>query len=193
MITDPNLEEALRRAVDANLRFYCALWQATLDFLKPLDISRRGARWCNSAGAPRPQADPAAAPASAVPPAAPVLLLEAEAGNEVSGVFLVSNRLPRTVSAPVVISPFTDPSGRVVHPPQRVEPELLALDPGAQSLVQIAVTVSDELVAGVDYRAEISVPGLSDSRVPVMLRRRGAAPATPPPRPSARKVRPKKA
>jgi hypothetical protein len=55
----------------------------------------------------------------------------------------------------------------------------VTLDPGEQCPVRISVLVSEDLVAGVSYRAEISIPGLSESRVPVVLRRRTAASPAP--------------
>ena len=200
MLDDPRLEDALRRTFEANLRFYGALGQVTLDYLKSLRDLWQGAVPLNLGSfAPRPPAPaPAAAPAPAPPPPAPspapmaVLVLEAEAGHEARGVFVVGNRLARTVSAPVTASPFTDPQGREVDPPRRVEPEVVTLDPGAQTLVQIVVTVTESLDLGTDYRAEISIPGLSDSRVPVVLRRRAAAPAPPAPRPPATPAKPAK-
>jgi hypothetical protein len=197
MINDPRFEETLRRAVETNLRFYGALGQASIDYLKSLGDLWRGALPANLADPlSRPPSPPAPAPAAPPPAPAPVLVLEAEAGGEARGIFLVGNRLTRGVSAPVVTSAFVDPGGREVHPPYRVEPEVVVLDPGAQTLVEIVVRVGDDLDPGTDYRAEISIPGLSDSRVPIVLRRRAAAPSPPPPRPPAappRKARRKKA
>lgn len=172
-IGGPRLEETVRRAFEVNLRYYEALGQLTADYLKsvadlwkglglPLTFDPFGS------AAPRPAPPPSSPPPAAVP----ALVLEAEAGGQARGLFLVSNQLARRVSAPVGISPFTDAAGRVVQPAVKIEPEVVTLDPGGQSLVQIVVAVSEELEPGVSYRAEISVPGLSDGRVPVTLRRR---------------------
>ncbi|HEX5719269.1 MAG TPA: hypothetical protein VF179_24115 [Thermoanaerobaculia bacterium] len=111
--------------------------------------------------------------------AVPVLVLEAEAGELAYGVFLVNNQLTGRVSAPVEASAFVDPMGHEFRPPVTIEPQMVTLDPGEQCPVRISVLVSEDLVAGVSYRAEISIPGLSESRVPVVLRRRTAASPAP--------------
>jgi hypothetical protein len=204
MTGDPRLEleETFRRSIEMSLRFYGTLGQATFDYLKSLGGLWRDALPQLANPGPPLQTTAPTVPASTAPAArpapapAPVLVLEAETGGEARGVFLVANRLARRVSTPVVTSPFTDAGGREVDPARRVEPELVVLDPGEQALVEIVVFVGEELAAGTDYRAEISIPGLSDSRVPLVLRRRAAAPPPPPTpttAPAPRKARRRKA
>lgn len=163
--------------MDANLRYYEALGKITQDYMRALfgvfrDIPIRlpigSATSTQTAAAPKP------ANASASTSAA-TLVLEAGSGEEANGVFLVENKLARTVSTAVMTSEFADPSGRAIRPALRIVPNVVTLEPGGRSLVQIFAAVSDDLEADVPYRGEVSVPGLSDHGIPVMLRRRASS------------------
>lgn len=190
------LEETVRRTFQANVQLYEAIGQASLAYVKALGAIWSGMALPLNLGSLSPAFSPAPAPAAPrapAPPApapSPALVLAGEAGQEARGVFMVANQLGRRVSAPVVTSPFTDPAGREVHPAFRIEPELVTLDAGEQILVQVVVSVGEDLEPGLDYRAAVSVPGLSDSRVALVLRRR--APAPPPPSPPAKAAAPPK-
>ncbi|MEO8450586.1 MAG: hypothetical protein ABI647_12375 [Gemmatimonadota bacterium] len=171
-------EQPLRQAMEASLRYYAALGQVTQEYFKALfGIAntfpiRLGGGGTNSASTPRP-ANNASVPASAA-----TLVLEAPAGSEAQGVFMVENRLPRTVSTAVVTSAFADPSGRAVEYPLRVVPSVITLEPGGRTLVQIFATVTDTLEPNVPYRGEVNVPGLAERGIPVLLRRQAQAPAS---------------
>jgi hypothetical protein len=119
-------------------------------------------------------------PASTAPPAAPALprtiLVEAEAGEAGLGVFLLENTTQGQLSTPVSVSAFHDDAGREVHPRVAFRPEPITLDPGDQLAVQVAVAVDETLTPGVRYHAEIGVPGLSDARIPIVVRRRKRQP-----------------
>jgi hypothetical protein len=127
---------------------------------------------------------PEGSPVEAVeaPPAAPVpktILVEAEAGQSGMGVFLVENTTEEQVSIPVSASPFHDPRGREVHPAIAFRPDVITLDPGDQQVVQVAAAVDETLEPDVRYHALISVPGLSATRIPIVLRRRPGAVSRP--------------
>ena len=119
-------------------------------------------------------------PASTASPAAPALprtiLVEAEAGEAGFGVFLLENTTERQLSTPVSISSFHDEDGREVHPRVAFRPEPITLDPGDQLAVQVGVAIDETLAPGVRYHAEIGVPGLSDARIPIVVRRRKRQP-----------------
>jgi hypothetical protein len=117
--------------------------------------------------APAPPAEP-----SAAAPGGQTIVIEAAAGRSGLGVFMVENTTARTVSAPVGISSFADPAGNEAKPKVRFSPEVIALDPGDQVLVQVAATVDRTLDPGVRYQAEISIPQLSGTRIPLVVRRR---------------------
>jgi hypothetical protein len=103
---------------------------------------------------------------------------------------VVSNKLPRQVSTPVVSSEFTDPEGDARHPTIRIEPGLVTLEPGDRAVVGVTATITDDLSPGVAYRGRLTVPDLSDDSVPVLIRRvadatpaaASASPAAPSPR-----------
>jgi hypothetical protein len=170
-------EEPLRRAVDANMRYYEALgrvtqeyWKAIFGIVRELPVrfgaaSPAATAAHGSGGIPNPTATATTA----------TLVLEAESGGEARGVFLVENRLGRVVSTAVVTSAFTNPSGRALQPTIRVEPGVVTLPPGGRTLVQIFAVLDDNLETDIPYRGEVNVPGLSESGIPVMLRRLGGS------------------
>ena len=115
--------------------------------------------------------------------AAPVMALEAMDGSTAVGMFMVENRTPSRVSAPIEMPVLADAEGREVRPDVRFEPEVVTLEPGEQTLVQLTVAVTKALTSGVDYRGEVRVPGLAGTRIPLVLRRLAA------PRPTRRSSR----
>jgi hypothetical protein len=159
----------LRRAVDANLRYYEALGELSLDYLRVLRTLAGKAAQADPVGFP--VAAPAAPAAQA-----PTLVLESEAGGTGIGAFLVQNLLDERISAPVNVSAFVAPDGREASVAVSLDPEVVTLEPGEQMLVRAGVRVDGDLEAGVGYRGEISVPGLTGTRVPVVVRRRDAPP-----------------
>jgi hypothetical protein len=116
---------------------------------------------------------------SAPHPTVKTILVEAEAGESGMGVFLVENTTAEQVSIPVSASQFHDPGGREVRPAIAFRPEVITLDPGDQQVVQVAAAVDETLEPDVRYHALISVPGLSATEIPIVLRRRVAAAARP--------------
>ena len=161
----------LRRAVDANLRYYEAVGEITLDYLRALRALAADAGQTRVIPAPPPA--PAPAPPAPAPP--PTLVLEAEPGETAIGAFLVQNLLADRVSAPVTVGAFTTPEGREVAVRLTLDPEVVTLEPGEQVLVRAAATIGEELEPGVSHRGEISVPGLTGTRVPLVVRRRDSA------------------
>jgi hypothetical protein len=109
------------------------------------------------------------------PPVPKTILVEAEAGQSGMGVFIVENTTPEQLSIPVSASPFHDPHGREVHPAIAFRPDVITLDPGDQQVVQVAAAVDETLEPDIRYHALISVPGLSATRIPIVLRRRPGA------------------
>jgi hypothetical protein len=164
-------DEPLRRAIDANVRYYEALGKVTQDYWKAIFgiLRELPVRFGTGGGAAAPGTPPVANPTA--PTGAASLVLEAPAGGEASGVFLVENRLARVVSTAVVTSAFADPSGRALQPVIRVSPGVVTLPPGGRTLVQIVAAIGDDLAPDTPYRGEVSVPGLSEQGIPVLVRR----------------------
>jgi hypothetical protein len=173
-------DDTIKRVFDANLHAYEGFSRVTSEYLQAL------ARvWVDAGTAVlgRATAGPSPAPAAAVPaaPSAPpiALVLEAEAGQVAQGVVMVENRLARRVSATVVTSAFSSGAGDEIRPTLRVQPGTVTLEPGGRALVQVGALVDDRLAAGVRYQGSLTVPGLSDTPIPVVLQRRASQPVDP--------------
>lgn len=106
------------------------------------------------------------------------LLLEVETGRHRLGSFSL-----RTLDLSVPFrqsstSGFAYGTGRKASPTVTFSPSEAGLKRGEQVPAHVAAIVDEALVAVVRYLAEISVPGLSDSRVPIdVCRRMGRAAA----------------
>jgi hypothetical protein len=167
--------DVVRRALEANLQYYSALGRLTLDYFEALGSIARQVEVPANLGNRTitfRQMTPAAPAAPAQLPA--VMVLEAEAGGTAIGAFLVENLLNEKVSAPVSASAFAAPDGREVAVPLAFDPEVVVLEPGEQILVRVTAQVADDLDADVSYRAELAVPGVIGTKVPIVARRRAA-------------------
>jgi len=156
-------------------------------------IGRQAALWIRTfvpaiAGKPGGEAQPVAAPALRAPTEGErvkTMVVEAEAGGRGLGVFVVENSTATPVAAAASVSSFSDPAGRQISPAVQFRPSSLRLEPGQQVLVQIAAAVDDTMDPDVSYRGEITIPGLSHARIPIVIRRRqgpGVAPTPAAPR-----------
>jgi hypothetical protein len=175
MAEAPPAGDVVRRALEANLQYYAALGRLTVDYLEALgSIARRvevPAKLGSRTVTLRQAAPAPAAPAPA--PAAPaVMVLEAEGGGTAIGVFLVENLLAEKVAAPVSASAVAAPDGREVDVPLAFDPEVVVLEPGEQILVRVTAGLPAELEPDVGYRAELAVPGVIGTKVPIVVRRR---------------------
>jgi len=112
------------------------------------------------------------APATDSPaPQRRTLLLEGETGARPIGIFLVENAGADSVLAPLRISAFSDGTGREATPIAAFSPNEVHLNPGEQVVVQVAVVLDERFEPDIRYLAEISIPGLTDSKVPIAARR----------------------
>jgi hypothetical protein len=173
------VEPIVRQVLDLNMRYYKALGLATLEYAQGLaSFWSRNVR--RDMPAPSPFTPPRPAPAvarEAAPPA--ILVLEAAAGERAVGEFAVANQLTRPVSATFEVSAFRDPSGNDVRVAVEIEPARLTLDPGQQAVVRITAAISKNLQASVPYAGAVSVPGLADRPIPIIVRRAAVAAAAP--------------
>jgi hypothetical protein len=176
MADAPPASDLLRRALDANLQYYAAIGRLTVDYLEALGTIARNVEVPTRLPTPavtfRPSAPPP--PAAPPPPTPAVMVLEAEAGGTAIGVFLVENLLGEKVSAPVSASALTGPDGREVAVPLAFDPEVVVLEPGEQILVRVTAALDGELEPDVSYRAEVAVPGVIGTKVPIVVRRRAS-------------------
>jgi hypothetical protein len=159
------LTRLFRRLTTANLNLGVAAGRLALAYVEEVTASLREL-------GDAPIRAPESAPPE--PEASPPLVLEASAGKPAAGAFLLHNRLPARVEAPLVVSAFSAEGGHQASPEIRFEPAQVGLDPGQQALVRFLVKV-DQLAAGVDYHGDVTLPGLPNGRVALVLRRRGRA------------------
>lgn len=171
------LADLMRRAVEANVQYFTTLSKLAVEYLETVlgSVANLTPQPASNGGSPASDetidVDVPAAPA----PPGPTILLEAEAGGHALGVLLVENVLAEAVSARIVVSPFVDSSGREARTAIRVDPETISLEPKEQVLVRLVAAIDDSLIPGADYRAEVSVPDLPGTCVPLVLRRRATA------------------
>ncbi len=174
--------DMLQRSMRANLDYYESVIRLTTGYFEAL-----AGIWGN-VKLPVRLGTGSAQPTTPAKPAAPAIVLEEASGQEAVGAFLVDNKLARRVSTAVATSAFTDDSGRQIQPPLRIVPGTLTLDPGQSALVQVIAPIGDDLEPGVTFRGELSVPGLAENGIRIVLRRRAdEEAAAPKPRKRARK------
>lgn len=190
---ESQLEEVLRRLIDANLKYYQGLGQLVTDYVGALSrvsqdlgsvlVARSAAG--RASGLPGAGGPPARAAAGEQPQSLPVqsgvpaLVLEGPANALVQGMFRVDNGLPREVAAPVAATPFMDESGAEVHFDLASEPKVVALKAGESALVRLGVTIPEAIPDGATCRGEVTVPGLSHMAIPVVIRRQDHLAASP--------------
>ena len=125
--------------------------------------------------------------------ASPTLVVETDGDRPGLGAFLVENLTADPVSAPIHVSAFVDERGREVRPRLGLRPSTVTLGPGEQAVVRLAAKLDDALEPGVAYRGEITIPGVTERRIPVVLRRTAGEPPAvdepPAPTPPARRAK----
>ena len=174
---------ACGRALDANLRYTVRLSELAARGLQILGsaVLEAGSRVVTAtrASPTRNEAPslPSAAPSSSNPtsPSPAALVLEGRAGSRAFGLFVVENKLQKEVSTPVTVSPLVDPGGQEIPSVLRFEPGVITLSPDEQVIAKVSARITRGLVAGVRYQADISIPGISGARIPIIVRRKPAA------------------
>ncbi len=153
-----DMSEMMKRAVQANAKFYKGWVDLTLDYVRGLSEVLNGQPVATET---IPEMDSGAG----------TLVLEGESGSNGAGSFLVTNDLGRTIECEFVASAFNDPDGKRVTIKPVFEPAKLSLASGEQRVVQVTVPVEQTLTAGVGYAGELSIRGMDGFAVPVVLRR----------------------
>ncbi|MGH8428486.1 MAG: hypothetical protein ACRES7_10995 [Gammaproteobacteria bacterium] len=164
-----DMEDAWQRAVDLNLRYYTAAGKLALDYMLDLvnavtDIQAKQTDTSKAAG-------PAAAPRAATPQ----MVLEAAAGEDAVGAFLVENSLSEKVETSVVAGSFTEEAGKQAKVKFVFDPSTVTLQPGEQMLVRVRVRITQNLKSDVRYYGEFLIPAIRGTRIPVVLKRRPAS------------------
>ena len=153
-----DVSEMMKRAVQANAKFYKGWMDLTLEYVRGISAIIGG----------EPENTETIGEMDA---SAGALILEGEAGESVRGAFLVTNDLGRQLSCEFVSSEFNDASGARVGVKPTFDPPRVDLGPGEQRVIQVAVAIDPKLSAGVGYAGEFSIKGMDGFAVPVVLRR----------------------
>jgi hypothetical protein len=168
------LTRLLRRLTAANLSLGAAAGRLALSYLEDVSASLRE---LPDEGTQTPASRPPQAPMPPEPARLP-LVLEGSAGKPAVGAFLLHNRLSARVDGPLLVGAFKSDAGKEVTPEFVFDPALVSLDPGEQTLVRFLVHV-DKLSPGADYRGRVTVPGLANGSLDLVLRRRVRRPRRP--------------
>jgi len=170
---------ACGRALDANLRYTVRLSELAARGLQMLGsaVSELSSKVVTATSDSPPREEvlalPSAAPLTSPSPAA--LVLEGTAGSRAFGLFVVENKLQKEVSALVTVSPLVDPDGQEIPSVLRFEPGVITLAAGEQVIAKVSARITRALAAGIRYQADISIPGISGARIPIIVRRKPAA------------------
>ena len=156
-----SINDLLRRAAKTNIGFYEDLVQISADYLKNLSAIFDEEQ---EPGVTR-------SPTTKTRTKKSALVLEAQAGERAESYFVVENQLSRKVPAEIIASPIVDAKDEVVKQKLQFEPSKIDLEPGQRIIVQVMADIDQSLEPGVGYRGSITVPGLSDSPVAIVLRR----------------------
>jgi hypothetical protein len=170
-MSSSGLDDAIRKAIDLNVRYYSSLGRLTVDYWKELfSAVATPAKTSNPFG----QFTAAVNPAPPAPPPtvskAAAMVMEAAPGSVAQGVFMVSNHLDSDVDSAVVASFFKDPSGNAIQPQFTFDPPRIGLKPGEQILVRVLTTIGPDIEPDTRYTGEFAVPDLKGTSVPVVLR-----------------------
>ncbi|SRR5581483_11855552 len=166
-----SVDELVKQAVDLNVRYYSGLGQLMANYVKDL-VTTFGDSPSVRPQTSQPQA--AANPSAHKAQQTPVMVLEAEAGKEALGVFLIENHLSDNIATRVVPSAFFDKSHNEARPVFSFDPESVILRPGEQVLVRVKVQIDNSFTPDVRYEGYLTIPELTGTRVPIVLRRRSA-------------------
>jgi hypothetical protein len=175
MVNLGDYKDTWKRALELNRHYYGTLGRATVDYLKGLAAMLEAATDAGERDGRRPNVSEPSRRDDSVPRAgkpAPVLVLEAEAGETAIGIFMIENNLSHPVTARPQVSGFADGYDRRIEPRITFDPPELALSPGEQTLVRILTVIEPSLEPNIRYRGELTVQELPGTRIAIVIRRR---------------------
>ena len=146
--------ETLKSALDLSARYYAGLLELSTGYLQALGalVAKK------DGGTPAP-------PQRSAPAPLPPLLLAGTAGEDAAASFLVENTLAERVTARLVVR-ASGPAGRLA-----AHPEVVALNPGEQCVIQARVRIDTDMPVGQDLFGELAVPELASRTIPFVIRR----------------------
>lgn len=171
-----DIAEMMKRAVQANAKFYKGWMDLSLEYFKGISEIIAGPGQTVDA---MPEMDSGSN----------ALILEGEAGQLARGSFLVTNDLERALSCAFVSSDFRDHANLTTRAAPVFDPPAVQLGAGEQRVIQVAVAIDEALSPGVGYAGEFSIKGMEGFAVPVVLRRQHTVGAAEPVAPPTKKAR----
>jgi len=171
-MSSSGFDDAIRKAIDLNVRYYSSLGKLTVDYWKELLSAVAAPVKGNSSSDQFTGSSVQASVARAPVPKPAAMVMEAAKESVAQGVFMVENHLSTEVDSTVVASFFKDPSGNAIQPQFTFDPPRIALKPGEQTLVRVLTTIGPEVEPETRYTGEFAVPGLKGTSIPVVLRQR---------------------
>ena len=153
-----DVSEMMKRAVQANAKFYKGWMDLSLEYIRGISEIIGGPSETSDS---MPEMDSGTG----------ALILEGESGALARGSFLVTNDLERALSCTFVSSDFRDHANKVARAAPVFDPPSVQLGAGEQRVIQVTVVVSDTLEPGVGFAGEFSIKGMEGFAVPVVLRR----------------------
>jgi hypothetical protein len=166
------LESTFKRTLEANCRYYEAMANATASYLQTLAALLTDVVASRASSPSAAVASASASSANAQSRAASTLVLEGVAGTRAVAAFAVDNSLDVGVTASVEASRFRSEHGHEIEASLTLEPARFTLQPGERQQILISATFGEHMQADVSYRGQIRVPHLSNTVVPVLLRRK---------------------
>lgn len=163
-----DVSEMMKRAVQANAKFYKGWMDLSLEYIRGISEIIGGP---SETGDAMPEMDSGTG----------ALILEGEAGAAARGSFLVTNDLDHALSCAFVSSDFRDHANLVARVAPVFDPPSVQLGAGEQRVILVSITVSDALAPGVGYAGEFSIKGMDGFAVTVVLRRQHKAGESSPP------------
>ncbi len=160
MADAPDLSELVRRAIEANTRFYQGWVNLSLEYFRGIT---------EIFGGVQSSVSEATSPTSTV--GSDAVVLEAAGGAAASGAFLVTNDLGRSLKCELVASGFQGSDGQAAAGEVVFDPASFELAPGEQRVVRASVVVDGRLSAGAAYTGTFGIKGMQGFSVPVVLRR----------------------
>ncbi len=161
-----DMSEMMKRAVQANAKFYKGWMDLTLEYVRSISDVLSG-------DPHNPQTT------GEMDASAGALVMEGASGEAVRGAFLVTNDLGRQLSCEFVSSEFNDAAGTRVGVKPVFDPARVDLGPGEQRVINVTMAIDPKLSAGVGYAGEFSIKGMDGFAVPVVLRRADVVNDTP--------------
>jgi len=164
----------IKGAAEVNLRYSAMTLRLAREYIKEFDaLLREPSGGSGPDAQPEPQAQPGPQAEAAAAAPRPPILLAGPAGAEAGGVFMLSNAADFELPVQLLVQSYDGPM------PPTLTPSAFTMAPRATAVVQLHLTLGEDLEIGRDYAGTVVAPSLSAPPVAFVVRRLAdeAAPA----------------